>query len=174
MLRAAVLLFPLLFTSSTAWAQSTRAPRRHVPPTVLAEVAQLQNRFDLALAIDCDAERCFSKGCTYVDHAIADRGRAASLPGLGDGPGPGSVEPQAFLTKASCGFAVEDSVESEDVQVLVRRLQAKMSSGWTVVTVQQHSLEPLPTYVQQTPLPDEEAEAEPSAGVDDTGPRCSP
>ena len=138
--------------SSMAWAQAPRAPRRTIPPTVLVEVAEIESRFELALSLDCDAKRCFSKGCTYVDHAIADRPGAASLPGLGDDVGPGSVQAQAFLTKASCGFAYE-GVEAHDVQVLARRLQAKLTSGWTVVTVQQQPLEALPAYLQDAPLP---------------------
>ena len=42
----------------------------------------LENQFELALALDCSPERCFSKGCTYVEHETADQPRGMSLPGF--------------------------------------------------------------------------------------------
>ena len=68
----------LLALATTASAQS-RVPDRQIPPSVINEVRLLENRFDIALGVDCDAERCFSKGCTYVDHAVADRPRSTGL-----------------------------------------------------------------------------------------------
>jgi len=158
----AVLLAAAL--SPPAVAQST-PPKRQIPPMVLAELQQLEHRFELALSLDCSAERCFSKGCAYTAHAVADRPRSASLPGLGIDPGPGSVEAQAYLTRATCGFAYEESTESTDVQVLSRRLQAKMSKGWTVVSVTGEKLQPLPEYVREAPEPEpaEEPAEEPVA-----------
>lgn len=140
-----------LLSAPLARAQS-RVPDRQVPPSVFAELASLEARFDVALAADCDAERCFSRGCTYVDHAVADRPRARSLPGLAADPGPGAGPVQEYLTRATCSFAYEESIEAKDVQALSRRLQAKLSKGWTVVTVDQERLSPLPPYVGQTPV----------------------
>jgi hypothetical protein len=60
---------------SSALAQAPRVPSRQIPPSVLVELQLLENRFDLALAADCDSDRCFSKGCSYLDHAVADRPR---------------------------------------------------------------------------------------------------
>jgi hypothetical protein len=152
--------FGLLCLSSVAQAQS-RVPDRQIPPSVLNEIRLLENRFDIALSVDCDAERCFSKGCTYVDHAVADRPRAMSLPGLGQDPGPGSVEAQEYLTAARCSFAYEESVESGDVQALSRRLQNKLSKGWTVVSVDHQRLQPLAPYLQEPPEAEPEVEEEP-------------
>ena len=135
-----------------AWAQ---VPSRQIPPSVLAELRMLEDRFELALAADCDPERCFSKGCTYVDHAVADQPRATSLPGLGTDPGPGSVTPQEYLTRARCSFAHEDTVSGRDVQSLARRLQSKLSKAWTVVTIGHQELEPIPAHLQQPPPPPE-------------------
>ncbi|MEZ4316664.1 MAG: hypothetical protein R3F61_04150 [Myxococcota bacterium] len=154
-----LLLLGLCLPGADAWAQS-RVPEREIPPSVLSELRLLESRFDLALASDCDAGRCFSKGCTYVDHAVADRRRSASLPGLGQDPGPGSVPAQEYLTRASCSFAHEESIEPADVQALSRRLQAKLSKGWTVVSVDHQKLPPLPAYVQQPPEPEAEPEVE--------------
>ena len=142
----------LLGLTTVAHAQS-RVPDRQVPPSVLTEVRLLENRFDIALSIDCDAERCFSKGCTYVDHTVADRPRSRSLPGLGGDPGPGSVDAQEYLTSANCAFAYEDTIESGDVQALSRRLQSKLSKGWTTVSVSSERLQPIPQYVQEAPEP---------------------
>ena len=141
------LLYPLtmalaLGAASPAWAQ--KVPRRQIPPAVLAELAQLQSDFDLALATDCHPELCFPRDCVYVDHAVIDRPRATSLPGLGGVPGPGSVEPQEFLTRASCSFAHEPTIEPEDAQILVRRLQSKVSGGFVVVSVAHQLLEEAP------------------------------
>jgi len=159
----AVALFSLC---SVAHGQS-RVPDRQIPPSVINEVRLLENRFDIALAVDCDAERCFSKGCTYVDHAVADRPRSTSLPGLGEVSGPGSVASQEYLTAARCSFAYEESVESGDVQALSRRLQSKLSKGWTVVSVDHQRLQPLPEYLREAPEPEqdleEETEEEPEA-----------
>ncbi len=136
---------------SSALAQAPRVPSRQIPPSVLVELQLLENRFDLALAADCDSDRCFSKGCSYLDHAVADRPRSASMPGLDQESGPGSVAAQEYLTQASCAFAHEKSLEAKDIQTLVRRLQAKLSSGWTVVTVSGAPLEPLPGYLREPP-----------------------
>lgn len=130
--------------AAPAGAQSAAAPTRQVPPTVLAEVSQLESRFELALAEDCPAALCDPVGCAYLDHAVADRPRARSLPGLTDGTGPGSVEAQAFLTQATCTFTHEATLDPGVAQVLSRRLQARLSSGWAVVTVTRKGLPPLP------------------------------
>ncbi len=146
---------------SGALAEVPRVPSRQIPPSVLVELQLLENRFELALATDCDAERCFSKGCAYVDHAVADQPRSSSMPGLGQEPGPGSVASQEYLTQARCSFAHEKALESADVQALVRRLQAKLSSGWTVVTVSNEVLQPLPPYLREPPEPELEDPPEP-------------
>ncbi|MEQ1503976.1 MAG: hypothetical protein ABMB14_17170, partial [Myxococcota bacterium] len=131
---------------------SAAVPTRQIPPSVLAELDLLENRFEIALAADCDTDRCFSKGCTYVDHAVADQPRTTSLPGLGEQAGPGSVEAQEYLTRARCSFAHEESVGATDVQALERRLQSKLSKGWTVVTIDHQALEPIAVELQQ-PVP---------------------
>ncbi len=157
-------LLVVLILVSSAFAQAPPVPSRQIPPSVLVQLQLLENRFELALATDCDAERCFSKGCAYLDHAVADQPRSASMPGLGTQAGPGAVASQEYLTQARCSFAHEEALESGDVQTLVRRLQAKLSSGWTVVTVANELLQPLPAYLREPPveepLPEPEADAE--------------
>lgn len=155
------LLLALLLSSHTtgAWAQS-RAPKRQIPTAVLDELRLLENRFDLALAADCDPSRCFAKGCTYVDHAVTDRKRTTSLPGLVAEEGPGSVEAQEYLTRAVCSFAHEESVTGQDVQTLVRRLQLKLSKGWLAVSVERAELQPLPEELRQPPVPEPPPEPE--------------
>lgn len=138
----------LLLLASLALSQDA-VPDRKVPATVLNEVRLLETRFDAALAADCDPSRCFPKGCTYVDHAIADRPPAASLPGLGQDPAPDPVGAQAYLTAASCAFAYEDNVGARDAAAIARRLQSKLSGGWTVVTVTTQRLSPLPPELRQ-------------------------
>ena len=128
-----------------------QVPNRVIPPGVLVEVELLTNDFELALALDCSPTRCFSKGCTYLDHAVADRARSTSLPGLGQDAGPGSLAPQEYLTKARCSYAHEEALDTADVQSLNRRLQAKLSSGWTVVSVSNQALQPLPEYLRDAP-----------------------
>lgn len=151
-------LFVLLSTALAA------PPKRQVPPSVLAEVQRVEQRFELALATDCDAGRCFSGGCVYVDHQVADRPRSRSLPGLTEeGGGPGSVDPQAFLTRASCSFTHEEALEAEDIQALVRRLQARTSTGWAVVSVSATALQPLPSYLRETPEEVAQREADEAA-----------
>ncbi len=145
---------------SGAFAQTPRVPSRQIPPSVLVELQLLENRFELALSTDCDADRCFSKGCAYMDHAVADQPRSASMPGLGQEAGPGSGISQEYLTQARCSFAHEKALESSDVQALVRRLQAKLSSGWTVVSVTNEVLQPLPPYLREPPEPEAEDELE--------------
>jgi hypothetical protein len=157
----------LLLSVSWALAPSARAqavPRRQIPPTVLSELALLEQRFEQALAADCHPDRCWSKGCAYVDHAVLDRPRAASLPGLADGAGPGSVEPQEFLTQATCAFAYEPAVPAADAEALGRRLQSKVSHGFTVVSVSRQELQPLAPELEQPLVPPApEAAPEPPA-----------
>lgn len=147
-------MFLLLLLSAQA-----QVPKRTIPPTVLAEVQELENRFELALAQDCDATRCSSRGCTYVDHAVADQGRARSLPGLTQEPGPGSEPSQEFLTRASCSYAHEAAMEPGDIQILNSRLQTRLSSGWVAVSVSNQALKPLPEYLRG-PVKPEVIEAE--------------
>jgi len=142
----------LLSLATPAFAAEGKPPRRAVPPAVLHEVDELELRFERALALDCAEERCFATGCTYVDHAVADRPRGGSLPGLGDpGAGPGSVDAQAWLTRARCGYAHEPAASAEDVQTLTRRLQARVSTGWTSVSVSARPLDELPAYFRAAP-----------------------
>ena len=141
-------------------------PVRTVPPSVLAEVRMLENRFDVALAQDCDAERCFSKGCAYVDHAVIDRPATTSLPGLAADKGPGSGPSQEFLTQAQCTFAFEDNVDARDAAALARRLGLKLSKAWTAVSVDHEKLQPVPDYLGERP--EDEPEAVDDAPVEDT------
>lgn len=151
----------LLGLTMPAFAAQGAPPRRAVPAVVLQEVDELERRFEQALALDCAVERCFPTGCTYVDHTVADRPRGGSLPGLGDpGAGPGSVEAQAWLTRAQCGYAHEPAASSDDVRVLTRRLQARVSTGWTAVSVSARSLDELPDYFRDAPEDPEDTAAE--------------
>lgn len=156
----------LLSLAPDALAQSA-IPTRQVPPSVLAEVRMLEARFENALAADCDSSRCFSKGCVYLDHAVVDQPTSASLPGLGEAAGPGSVQAQEFLTRASCSFAHEESVTSQDVNVLVRRLQAKLSNSLTTVAIGHQPLQPLPTYLQDPAPPKDDQEPVEEAPVEE-------
>lgn len=156
---------PMLLAATltgSALAQSPEVPRRTIPPSVLAEVTLLENRFETALAQDCAPERCFPKGCVYVDHATADRPRSSSLPGLGMDMGPSPDEAQSYLTRARCAYAYEDNVTGTDAAALSRRLQSKLSNGWVVTTV---SASPLPVVEgdlldPDPPDPDAPAEEE--------------
>jgi hypothetical protein len=150
-MRLLLVLSAWVATAPDAAAQAV--PRRQIPPAVLVELALLEQRFEAALAADCHPERCWPKGCAYVDHAVIDRPRAASLPGLGDEAGPGSVEPQEFLTQASCAFAYEPTVAAEDAEALARRLQSKVSHGFTTVAVSRQELQPLPPELSGPPAP---------------------
>lgn len=155
---------PLLLALLSTGALAQGAPSRQVPPSVLTEVRLLENRFEVALANDCDPRRCFSKGCAYVGHAVADRPRASSLPGLGDEAGPDVGTAQEYLTRATCAFAYEDSISARDVPALTGRLQAKLSGGWLVVSVEGEKLQPIPDYLQEPPPepePEEEVVEEP-------------
>jgi len=158
-----------LLTASQALAQdATPVPGRVLPPTVLNEVRLLDNRFDLALAADCDPSRCFSKGCVYVSHRVADRPRSSSLPGLGGEDGPRPVaEAQAYLTQARCAFATEPSVSARNGEVLAQRLTDKLTHGWLTVDVVQQRLRPIPRYLQE-PLPEEPEDEDDTDETDDT------
>jgi len=154
---------PLLLSLIQIAAAQSAVPNHQIPPSVLAELELLENRFDIALAVDCDRERCFSRGCTYVEHTVADQPRSRSLPGLGQESGPGSVPAQEYLTRARCSFAYEAAEEPADIQVLARRLQTKLSKGWTSVSVTSQPLKPLPRYLLDPPAADPALEPEPEA-----------
>ena len=128
-------------------------PQKHIPPSVLLEVRALEGLFDQSLVHDCAPERCVSKGCVYRDHAVVDLPRSASLPGLGHTEGPGSVPAQEYLTDARCDFGHEKSVSTHDVQVLVRRLEQRLSKGWLKVTVGAQLLEPISPALAESPPP---------------------
>ncbi|MFT5584871.1 MAG: hypothetical protein ACI9VR_002459, partial [Cognaticolwellia sp.] len=142
-------------------AMAQGVPSRVIPPTVRVELQELENVFGLALATDCSATRCYSKGCTYVDHTVADRGRSSSMPGLSQDAGPGSEPAQAYLTRARCSYAHEAALDAQDIKALNLRLQSKVSSGWTSVTVSNQSLQALPDYLRDPVLVAEELPPEP-------------
>ncbi len=133
-------------------------PASHIPPAIVGELRALENQFDLALLQDCAPERCFSKGCVYGEHVVVDKPRNASLPGLGESEGPGSVPPQEYLTQARCEFTHEKSVSARDVSAVVRRLEQKLSKGWLVVSVGHQILEPVSPSLREPPPPKPEPE----------------
>jgi hypothetical protein len=138
-----------------AFAQAgvTPIPQKHIPPSVLMELRALESQFDLALARDCAPEKCASKGCAYVDHAVVDLPNSTSLPGLGQQAGPGSVPPQEYLTQAHCDFAHEKALPGREVQNLVRRLEQRLSKSWLQVAVGRQILEPISPSLAESPPP---------------------
>lgn len=152
-------LFFLAIASVTAVALAQNAappvPQAHIPPPVILELRTLERSFDMALANDCAPERCFSKGCIYVNHTTVDLPRSGSLPGLGQSEGPGSVPVQEYLTEARCEFTHEKSVPNRDVQALTRRLELRLSRGWLKVTVGRQILEPISQALRDSPTPPE-------------------
>lgn len=155
-------------SASTAIAQNPSIPDRRIPPSVLAELRVLQDRFDEALAQDCASVRCFSKGCTYLDHTVSDRPRATALPGLAEDQGPGAEPAQEYLTLARCAFAYEQDMEAKDATALARRLRTKLSNGWTTVEIGRQRLQPIPAELREPPAPpepEEEVVEEPPAPV---------
>ena len=155
-----VLCVLLALTTIPAVAQEPGPPRRLIPPSLLVDLVGVEDRFDLALATDCAAGMCQSKGCSYVAHTLADRPPSASLPGLGNEAGPSSTaDAQAWLTQARCEFAYEGSLDAEYVQALSRRLGTRTSGGYTTVSVSGQALPPLPPPVAEPvvePVPEPE------------------
>lgn len=148
------LLLTLALVAPAAHAAPSAVPARQIPPEVLVELQELENRFDLALGSDCAADVCYSKGCTWIDHAVADRPRSSSMPGLAAEPGPSATDAQHYLTQAQCSFASESSLPNTTAQALVRRLQTRLTRGWTVVSVDH---EVLPALVVEAPVEAEQA-----------------
>lgn len=154
-------LAPLLLIAGSAWAQTPPAvPDRRIPPSVLAELRALEDRFEAALAQDCAPERCFPKGCTYGEHAVADQPRQTALPGLAEKQGPGAGPSQEYLTLARCTFAYEKDLSNKDASALVRRLRTKLSSGWTRVQVSRQRLPEISPELREAPTPPEPPEPE--------------
>jgi len=155
-------LVGLLLSSGVRAQTAPPVPDRQIPPGVLAELRLLDNRFESALAQDCAPERCFSKGCSYGEHTVADRPRSGALPGLAEEEGPGSGPRQEYLTLARCAFAHERSLKSADARALVRRLRTKLSTGWTVVEVSHQRLPPIPAELREAPEAPKEPEPPPA------------
>jgi len=120
---------------------------------VSVELQHLDNRFETALAEDCPLDLCHSNGCVYLDHQVADQPRGGSMPGLGEEEGPGSVVAQAYLTRAQCSFSHEAGLDAAQAAALVRRLQTRLTQGWTVVSVERAALPPIPESAEATPPP---------------------
>ena len=161
-----VLLTGLLQLASAA---SPAVPSRTIPPAVLVELRLLENRFEMALATDCDPGLCYSKGCVWLDHAVADQPRSSSMPGLAQEPGPSLVDAQEYLTQAQCSFAHEPTLDNARAQALVRRLQTRLTRGWTVVVVEHEGLPPLlpaPPAEAALEAPPDPAVAPPPAPVE--------
>ena len=82
---------------------------------------------------------------------VADRPASGALPGLAEDRGPGSAAPQTYLTRARCTFAHEKDIDPADIRALTRRLQTKLSKGWTVVQVGHQVLQPVSPELRQSP-----------------------
>lgn len=157
-----------LLLATLAVPSHARPPKRAIPEAVLHQLADLELRFEDALALDCSEERCTSTGCVYVDHAVVDRPRKSALPGLYPDEGPGSVEPQAWLTKAQCAYTHEPAASPEDVKTLTRRLQSRVTTSWTSVSVTAKPLDELPDYFRTAPTAEDEVEdTDPDIVVED-------
>lgn len=139
-------------------------PNKHIPPSVLLEVRNLESEFRSALTSDCAPDRCYTKGCVYEDHLTLDQPRTTSLPGLPAEESVGSVAPQEYLTRARCGFGHEKSVLTADVRKLARRLEKRLSHGWLRVAVTPEALEPIPKSLSES-LPEEPQEQPPAPEV---------
>lgn len=149
-----------------AAAADVPVPASHIPPSVIAELRSLEARFDQALAQDCSSDRCFSKGCIYLDHIVIDKPRTTSLPGLGEPTGPGGVEPQEYLTRARCELAHERAVSSRNIAALKERLSRKLSKGWLTVSVTSQVLSPIPQALSEPrPEPEHEPASEKQAPI---------
>lgn len=145
-------------------------PDRRIPPSVLGELRALDTRLETALYADCPPERCFPKGCAYGDHAVADQPRTTALPGLAEEKGPGSLTPQEYLTLARCSFAYEADLGAKSARRLSKRIQIKLSTGYTRVVVNAQRLEPLDLELPLPPTAEpEDAEEEPV--VEEPGPQ---
>lgn len=155
------LFFALLSSAALAQTTATPIPQKHIPPNVLMELRALEGQFDLSLSRDCAPEKCVSKGCIYVDHAIVDRPPSTSLPGLGQPEGPGALPAQEYLTQARCEFAHEKSVPQRDVDALIRRMEQRLSKGWLQVKVTRQILEPISPSLSESPPPKEPPKVEP-------------
>jgi hypothetical protein len=158
------LLLLALALPATALGQSTitpPVPQKHIPTSVLAELRAVEDQFDMALSHDCAPEKCVSKGCIYVDHVVVDSPNTSSLPGLPANQGPGSVPAQEYLTAAHCEFATEKAVSAKDVQILIKRLEDRLSRGWLRVTVSNRVLDPIPASLAESPLPKEQVQPPP-------------
>ncbi|MBL8918685.1 MAG: hypothetical protein JNJ54_07505 [Myxococcaceae bacterium] len=132
-------------------------PQRTIPPQIVLEVRELERQFDQALLRDCAPERCSSKGCVYREHLAVDLpANTTSLPGLGQGEGPGAVAPQLYLTQARCEFTHEKAVPSRDVEALARRLEQRLSKGFLRVTVSRQVLDPINPALADSPPPKED------------------
>lgn len=148
-----------IFLHGTPASAAQEVPESHIPGAVLLELRNVERQFDAALAQDCAAERCQSKGCGYTSHVTVDVPSGSSLPGLAAEQGPGSVPPQDYLTGVRCEFAHEKTVSSRDVQALARRLEQRLSRGFLKVSVDPQQLEPVakslrePTEADETPPP---------------------
>ena len=141
---ATMVLTGLLLVSGTSDAQRrSRLPTRQIPDSVLLELRELEHRFDQALAIDCALERCFPKGCRYLDHGVIDQPKRRSLPGLAQDEGPGSIPPQEFLTAAECAYA--SSLERKAISSL-DSTQSKALGGFLAVSVTSVPIAPHPLH----------------------------
>ncbi|MBU1897021.1 hypothetical protein KKB55_04540, partial [Myxococcota bacterium] len=148
------LALPLPLAWGLAHAQSAVVPPHQIPAEVLANLQQVQLTFERALEQDCAPERCASKGCVYVSHKVVDQPAVGGLPGLRlQGTGPGASAGQLYLTAVHCGFVHERAVRAADARALAKRLEAKVSQGWTRVEVTAERLEALPEHLRVPPEP---------------------
>ena len=165
-----------VLAAGSTWAQAKPAavPDRQIPTMVLSELRVLQNRFESAMYVDCAPERCFPKGCSYGAHKVADQPEQRALPGLAEERGPGTGPAQEYLTLARCNFAHEGSLRPRDVKALVRRLQTKLSTGWTQVEVSAERLPPISDKLREAPKPAEPPPPPPEPEVEEEPPPPPP
>lgn len=144
-----------LVVATVALAQTTplAVPKKHIPTSVILELRSLEHQFDVALGRDCAPEKCVSKGCLYLDHVVVDQPNGTSLPGVQQDEGVGAVPAQEYLTRARCEFAYEKAVPTRDVDMLVKRLETRLSRGFLQVQIAKQQLEPISPSLSESPPP---------------------
>lgn len=157
-----IILYWLL--SLVVYAQ-TSGEAVQIPAVVQLQLNTYQERFQQILAEECPAGICTAAGCDVSQFLTLDQQQDSSLPGL-ETPSEQTSVPQYKLVGIRCEFAHEAKLSTEGLNSLKQRLQMKIKSPGTTLSLVARKLAPKsaeleisnPSGAQAalTPLPNQE------------------
>lgn len=126
--------FGLTVILSLAASGQTSGESIQIPPSVQMQLNSYQDRFQQVLAEECPQGLCTPAGCEVTQFITLDEQQDSSLPGL-ETPKETTTSPQYRLVGVRCELAHESTLSSSALNSLKQRLQTKIKTAGTSLSL---------------------------------------